>query len=227
MPKTKHSDETLNTPILELEKLYYLNKANKEAALKAYSGELKQREIALYKHYGLERPTILDPQTRQLITSMAKELGIRGFYQTNEVKTSGAPQKWKSYDGALLWARVELKKINNKTNKSLRSIIATVISEYKQDYSLKDNVSGKILKSSKNPDELLLDIIYKRYNEIIKAKPWQIQIAPLLKKMCENIDKNTAHKFGVPATELTEEDFLKDFFIPFCERGIAEQTQQA
>lgn len=219
MAENTSKNNILNTPILETEKLFYLNRGNKQKTLDVYDKELKKREIALYESYGLKRPDILDAHTRTLIKNMARELNIRGFYQTNEVKEPGAPKKWKSYDGALLWARVELEKMKNK-NIPLRNVIANVIKANPNDYKLKTRMSAKIIKSTKNEDTLILDTIYKRYNDILTSPPWQIQIIPALKQMCNNERIKIAKKLGLDQpTEISDKEFLKDFFIPFCKNG--------
>ena len=223
MAKRTIKDSILNTPILETEKLYILNDNDENKTLDAYDTELKKREIALYESYGLQRPEIIESHTRALIKNMARELNIRGFYQTNEVKEPGAPQKWKSYDGALLWARVELKKLNATSKQSLRSIIASVIREHPKDYHLKHRTGAKTLKSTKKPDDLLIDIIYKRYEDIIKSKPWPIQLIPLLKQMCNNERTKAAKKLRLePPEPMTDQEFLDTFFIFFCEQGVAK-----
>ena len=222
MAKKTTKDSILNTPILETEKLYILNDNDKDKTLDAYDTELKKREIALYESYGLQRPEIIEPHTRALIKNMARELNIRGFYQTNEVKEPGAPQKWKSYDGALLWARVELEKMEHK-NLSLRNIIANVIKSKRDDYKLKFRMGATTIKSTKSEDTLILDNVYKRYAEIIKSKPWQIQIIPQLRQLCNNERIKAAKKLGLePPEPMTDQEFLNDFFIPFCEQGAAE-----
>lgn len=76
--------------------------------LKILNQEMKEREEALFAHYGLKRPKRLDEATRELINKMAHDLNITGFLRMDEIKHVGQPQKWPLFSGLLLCIRVEI-----------------------------------------------------------------------------------------------------------------------
>ena len=120
---------------------------DQEKARRLYDSELRQREVELFKHYGIERPADLDLQTRELICKMAIDLGIHGFTISGSIQKPGRPSRWEGTDGFKLWAQVELEK-ENHPEKSLRNIIGFVRNKYYKDIEV--------------------DSLYARYYEVIE-----------------------------------------------------------
>ena len=129
--------------------------------------DLKEREIELFKEYGLTRPEILNSQARDLIRFMARDLKIKGFMENNEVKPTGRPSKWKDFNEMLLlFIRVHLMQ-QRHPEMDLRSIIRNITQRYYPE---------------NKPDG-----IYARYNELQNLKNTEIKC---VKTIIDNLSEN-------------------------------------
>lgn len=114
-----------------------------------FDQDIKDREIALYNHYGLKRPNNIDKDSQQLIHQLCKELKIQAFIPLNKKAVVGRPNKWNNTYGLIFSSRVDLYKKQNPS-KSLRECIDFIRRQYYQ--------------------KIKLDTLYVRYNEIIKKE---------------------------------------------------------
>lgn len=101
MSKRPKKDGILYTPLPDLF-IDGVTKVNPRIGRSTRDSCLVDREKALYAQYGLERPTDLDPATRELIRQMAIKLKFTGFMDRSKIKKLGQPEKWLSCAGVVL-----------------------------------------------------------------------------------------------------------------------------
>lgn len=175
MSKRPKKDGILYTPLPDLF-IDGVTKVNPRIGRSTRDSCLVDREKALYAQYGLERPTDLDPATRELIRQMAIKLKFTGFMDAAKVRLPGQPTKWLSSYGMIFVNRVEEYKRNNP-NKSWINIMRYIKKEYKYTESA-ENLYIRYREILKNP--LSYAFIAKIYLEKGKEALTQQQMLKLL-----------------------------------------------
>lgn len=136
------------------------------------NNDLKDREKALFKEYGLKRPPKIDNEARRLIKLMALDLKIPGFIENakdySKIGKIGRPGKWKYFQSIYFLGNVESLKIKYPS-KSLSNIINIVCKKY---------------YPKENPKSL-----YTRYQELISSKDFiQTPFSRMIKQLGEKKD---------------------------------------
>lgn len=175
MSRRPKKDGILYTPLPDLF-IDGVTKVNPRIGRSTRDSCLVDREKALYAQYGLERPTDLDPATRELIRQMAIKLKFTGFMDAAKVRLPGQPAKWLGSYGMNFVNRVEEYKRNNP-NKSWINIMRYIKKEYKYTESA-ENLYIRYREFFKNP--LSHTVIAKIYMEKGKEALTQQQMLKLL-----------------------------------------------
>lgn len=177
MPKKKKYDNILAVPLSSI----YLHKHTPQTE-ENYQIEIQKRETALFEEYDLVRPKNIPVAARELISKMARDLKIDGFYYEGELKTAGRPKKWATNNDKIILFLIIQRFKKKYPNKTLSNIINIVAKEYYPDMEARSLYTryqeieqseeikfvSTLLKRNNCPDDVL--------NWICKAR--KVQSAP-------------------------------------------------